>query len=221
MNKSTLTILTGLTMAIGSASALAEDSFYSAKVGADMWWGSTKVNEVRRDDVKSPSLYFAFEHQLPILPNASIRYTTVDADYMAFDKYDYTLYYSLIEHDLLHFDAGMTFTQYSNSHYLNGTAPANTEKFDEFTWSWYSQGEINVPNTNFSIIGQMEFGDSSGIKSADIMAGGLYRIPFDTTNIAFRGGYRVIDLESDRFSSNLGKSFIFVDGWFIGAEVEF
>lgn len=221
MNKSTFTILTGLTLALGSASALADDAFYSAKVGADMWWGNTEANEVTRDDSTSASLYFAFEHKLPMIPNASIRYTTIDADYVAFDKYDYTLYYSLMEHDLLHFDAGMTFTQYSNSHYVNGAPAANTEKFDEFTWNWYAQGEINVPKTELSIIGQMEFGDSSGIKSADIMAGVQYRIPLEAANIALRGGYRVIDLESDAFASDLGKSFILVDGWFLGGAVEF
>ncbi|MBW3697504.1 TIGR04219 family outer membrane beta-barrel protein [Vibrio sp. T187] len=221
MSKTPLIAVMGMMFSAAAVSADSDD-FYSAKVGADMWWGGTKVNEVRRDDSSSPSMYFAFEHKLPMLPNASIRYTTVDADYMAFDKYDYTFYYNVLEHDLLHFDAGVTFSQYSNTKYVDVADNNRTATFDELTWSFYGFGEINVPNTKVDIIGSMEFGDSSGIKSTDLMAGVQYRIPLESADIALRGGYRVIDLEApDVFDSTLGKPFIFVDGWFAGAEVSF
>ncbi|NAZ94275.1 TIGR04219 family outer membrane beta-barrel protein [Vibrio toranzoniae] len=222
MNKMPLIALVGM-LPLSSA-VLAEEGFsYTAKVGADMWWGSTKLNEVRQnDDVHSPSLYLAFEHNAPMLPNASFRYTSVDADLLAFDKYDYTFYYTLLDHKLMNFDAGVTFTQYSNSNYIEPKTGSAQTSFDELTWSFYGNAEINVPDTNFDIIGTMEFGDSSGIKSTDLMAGGQYRISVAETEIALRGGYRVIDLDSDEFfSSQLGKSFVMVDGWFSGAEVRF
>ncbi|SBT15745.1 TIGR04219 family outer membrane beta-barrel protein [Vibrio celticus] len=223
MNKMPLIALVGM-LSLSSAVSAAEEFSYTAKVGADMWWGSTKLNEVRQDDdSNSPSLYFAFEHNAPMLPNASFRYTSIDADSLAFDKYDYTFYYTLLEHKLMNFDAGVTFTQYSNSNYIEPKATgAKTSTFDEFTWSFYGNAEINVPDTNFDIIGTMEFGDSSGIKSTDLMAGVQYRIPVSESEIALRGGYRVIDLDSDEFfSSDLGKSFVMIDGWFAGAEVRF
>ncbi|MFA0548986.1 iron-hydroxamate ABC transporter substrate-binding protein [Vibrio splendidus 5S-101] len=221
MNKMPLIALVGM-LSLSSAVSAEEEFSYTAKVGADMWWGSTKLNEVRQDDdSNSPSLYFAFEHNAPMLPNASFRYTSVDADSLAFDKYDYTFYYTLLDHKLMNFDAGVTFTQYSNTNYIepqNGTQTS----FDEFTWSFYGNAEINVPETNFDIIGTMEFGDSSGIKSTDLMAGVQYRIPVAETEIALRGGYRVIDLDSEEFfSSEVGKEFVMVDGWFAGAEVRF
>ncbi|MBU2911737.1 TIGR04219 family outer membrane beta-barrel protein [Vibrio splendidus] len=221
MNKMPLIALVGM-LSLSSAVSAEEEFSYTAKVGADMWWGSTKLNEVRQDDdSNSPSLYFAFEHNAPMLPNASFRYTSVDADSLAFDKYDYTFYYTLLDHKLMNFDAGVTFTQYSNSNYIepqNGTQTS----FDEFTWSFYGNAEINVPDTNFDIIGTMEFGDSSGIKSTDLMAGVQYRIPVAETEVALRGGYRVIDLDSEEFfSSEVGKEFVMVDGWFAGAEVRF
>ncbi len=221
MNKMPLIALVGM-LSLSSTTSAQEEPFYTAKVGADMWWGSTKLNEVRQDDSQSPSLYFAFEHKFPMLPNASIRYTSVDADALAFDKYDYTFYYTLLEHKLMNFDAGVTFTQYSNSNYVEPKAGGAQTDFDELTWSFYGNAEINVPDTNFDIIGTMEFGDSSGIKSTDLMAGVQYRIPVADTQVALRGGYRVIDLDSDEFfTSDLGKSFVMVDGWFAGAEVRF
>ncbi|WP_215407863.1 TIGR04219 family outer membrane beta-barrel protein [Vibrio gigantis] len=223
MNKMPLIALVGM-LSLSAAVSAEEEFSYTAKVGADMWWGSTKLNEVRQDDdSNSPSLYFAFEHNAPMLPNASFRYTSIDTDGLAFDKYDYTFYYTLLEHKLMNFDAGLTFTQYSNSNYIEPKATgAKTSTFDEFTWSFYGNAEINVPDTNFDIVGTMEFGDSSGIKSTDLMAGVQYRIPVSESEIALRGGYRVIDLDSDEFfSSELGKSFVMVDGWFAGAEVRF
>ena len=222
MNKMPLIALVGM-LSLSSAVSAEEEFSYTAKVGADMWWGSTKLNEVRQDDdSNSPSLYLAFEHNAPMLPNASFRYTSVDADSLAFDKYDYTFYYTLLDHKLMNFDAGVTFTQYSNSNYIEPKAGGAQTSFDEFTWSFYGDAEINVPDTNFDIIGTMEFGDSSGIKSTDLMAGVQYRIPVAETEVALRGGYRVIDLDSEEFfSSEVGKEFVMVDGWFAGAEVRF
>ncbi|MFA0037954.1 TIGR04219 family outer membrane beta-barrel protein [Vibrio sp. 10N.261.52.A1] len=221
MNKMPLIALVGM-LSLSSAVSAEEEFSYTAKVGADMWWGSTKLNEVRQDeDSNSPSVYFAFEHNAPMLPNASFRYTSIDTDALAFDKYDYTFYYTLLEHKLMNFDAGLTFTQYSNSNYIE-PQKGTQASFDEFTWSFYGNAEINVPDTNFDIIGTMEFGDSSGIKSTDLMAGVQYRIPVSESEIALRGGYRVIDLDSDEFfDSELGKNFVMIDGWFAGAEVRF
>ncbi|MGF1753072.1 TIGR04219 family outer membrane beta-barrel protein [Vibrio makurazakiensis] len=221
MSKTPLIALMGMMFSATAVSA-DSDSFYSAKVGAEMWWSGTKVNEVRRDDGKSPSMYFALEHKFPLIPNASIRYTTVDTDYIAFDKYDYTFYYNWLDHDLLHFDAGITVSQYSNTQYVDAATSSTASNFDELTWSFYGYGEINVPKTNFDIIGSMDFGNSNGLKTTDLMAGAQYRLPMQNADIALRGGYRVIDLESETaFDSTLGKPFVLVDGWFAGAEVRF
>lgn len=222
MNKLPLVALVGLLSFNASSFAATEtDSFYKGKVGADMWWGSTKLNEVRKDDSSSPSLYFAFEHKFPMLPNASIRYTTIDSSDLAFDKYDYTFYYNVLDHDLMHFDAGITVTQYSGSKYIEPVNGGQSD-FDELTWSFYGGAEINVPKTNIDFIGSMEFGDSKGIKSTDLMAGVQYRLPVVDSEVALRGGYRVIDLDSDEvFTSDAGKSFVMVDGWFMGAELRF
>ncbi|MCZ4311495.1 TIGR04219 family outer membrane beta-barrel protein [Vibrio sp. 10N.222.54.F12] len=240
MNKMPLIALVGM-LSLSSAVSAEEEFSYTTKIGADMWWGSTKLNEARSSDSNSPSLYFAFEHNAPKLPNASFRYSTVDTTLLAFDKYDYTFYYTMLDHKLMNFDAGVTFTQYANSHYKDPYS-SKTTSFDEFTWSFYGNAEINVPNTHLDIIGTMEFGDSNGIKSTDLMAGVQYRIPVADTEIALRGGYRVIDLDSDKFfSSELNKpletdkepdplddpkpgppkSFVMVDGWFAGVEVRF
>lgn len=203
-------------------SAFAADSFYNASVGADMWFPSTKIDHIRRDDGKAPTLYFTFEHELPYLPNLGLRYTNLEADFAAFDKIDYTLYYQILERELMKFDAGITFTQYANSDYR---APdALRYDFDQLTFNWYANAEITIPHTSFDIIGQFDFGSNSDLKSADVMAGVQYRLPIEPGDLAFKAGYRVVDLEFTELakqSVDVKQSLVFADGWFVGAQFSF
>ncbi|EGA66574.1 TIGR04219 family outer membrane beta-barrel protein [Vibrio brasiliensis] len=205
--------------AVVSATAFAESSL-TTKFGAEMWLPDTKVNEVTRDGDATASAYVAVEHDVKYVPDARLRYTSVDADYTAFDKLDLTLYYRVMEHDLMHFDAGMTFSDLSGTKYIN---PENNARatFDKMIWAWYGYAEITVPNTNFDVIGEMNFGNSDGIKSTDLMAGMQYRMPVGENTLAFRGGYRVIDLESEEFPNTKGDPFVFANGFFAGAEFSF
>ncbi|MGF1723068.1 TIGR04219 family outer membrane beta-barrel protein [Vibrio kyushuensis] len=207
---------------LASSSAAYAQSPYRFTLGADMWWGSTKVNEVRREDEKLPSLNIAFEHDLPYLPNVGFRYTTLDAEYMAFDKYDYNFYYTVFDHELMDFDFGIALSQFSNTKYKNATTD-KIETFDELTFNWFGKALINIENTNFDIIGQVDFGDSKGLKTTDLIAGMQYRINVSSGELALKGGYRTIDIESDQFKADapLGKEFIFVNGWFLGAEFQY
>ncbi|MGF1698652.1 TIGR04219 family outer membrane beta-barrel protein [Vibrio lamellibrachiae] len=211
-----------LLMLVSSSAAYAQ-SPYRFTLGADMWWGSTKVNEVNTDDAKLPSFSVAFEHELPYLPNVGFRYTTIDADYMAFDKYDYTFYYTIFDHDLMDFDFGIALSQFSNSKYIAPIGSENTATFDELTFNWFGKALINIENTNFDIIGQVDFGDSKGLKTTDFIAGMQYRVAISAGEFAFKGGYRVIDIESEDFAVDVSgvHSFIFVNGWFLGAEFQY
>ncbi|MEF1250441.1 TIGR04219 family outer membrane beta-barrel protein [Vibrio owensii] len=218
--KATIALAT-LSLAASYPCFAEQESSFTTTVGTEVWVADTKVNEVRRDSDTTGTFYAAIEHDVKYVPNARLRYSSVDADYMGFDKLDLTLYYQILEHDLMHFDAGLTFSNLSDTKYVDAGTNARTEDFDELIWAWYGYAEITVPNTNFDVIGEMNFGDNKGIKSTDLMAGVQYRIPFQESELTFRGGYRVIDLESEEFLSSLGKEFIFADGFFVGAQYSF
>ena len=211
-NKATIA-LTALSLAV-SFPVFAEYSV-STKVGAEIWAADTKVNEVRRDSSTTGAFYAAIEHDVKYVPNARLRYSSIDADYMGFNKLDFTMYYQILEHDLLHFDAGVTFSNLSDTKYIDAGSNKRIEEFDELIWAWYGYAEIQVPDTNFDVIGEINFGDNKGIKSTDFMAGVQYHVPLEKAQLAFRGGYRVIDLESEKFMSDLGKEFIFANGFFV------
>ncbi|CAM3110824.1 TIGR04219 family outer membrane beta-barrel protein [Vibrio mytili] len=216
-NKATIA-LTALSLA-ASLPTFAGNSV-TTKAGAEVWLADTKVNEVRRERHTTGSFYASIEHGVKYVPNARLRYSSIDADYMGFDKLDLTLYYQLLEHDLLHFDAGISFSDLSDTKYINAADDSNSD-FDKFVWAWYGYAEINVPDTHFDVIGEVSFGDNHGIKSTDFIAGVQYRLPLNASQLAFKGGYRVIDLESETFISDLGKEYIFADGFFFGAEYQF
>ncbi|HHI5412018.1 TPA: TIGR04219 family outer membrane beta-barrel protein [Vibrio metoecus] len=207
---------------ISPLSAFAAGSFYTASVGADMWLASTKIDNTRRDDANAPTLYIAFEHDFPYLPNASLRYTNLEADFASFDKYDYTLYYQVLDRELMKFDAGITLTQYANSNYR---APdARRYDFDQTTFNWYASAEIAIPHTPFDVIGQFDFGNNSDLKSSDVVAGLQYHLPIRAGELAFKAGYRVVDLEFTELakqSADVKQSFVFADGWFLGAQFSF
>ncbi|AUI87098.1 iron-hydroxamate ABC transporter substrate-binding protein [Vibrio azureus] len=206
---------------IAALPSFAQDVSFTTTVGAEAWAFDTKVNEEKRDSRSTGVFFIAVENNIKYLPNARLRYSSIDANYMGFDKLDLSLYYPILEHDLLHFDAGITFSDLSNTKYVDAGTNARTENFDGLIWAWYGYAEINVPNTNVDVIGEMNFGDNKGIKSTDLMAGLQYRVPIKESELALRAGYRVIDLESKDFVSSVGEEYIFANGFFASAEYTF
>ncbi|MBY8246536.1 TIGR04219 family outer membrane beta-barrel protein [Vibrio fluvialis] len=221
MNKPAMAIVTTAFLSL-SSTAWCEDSSYTVNVGAEMWRGSTKIDEIRRDTDYAPSFHAAVESDIRYLPNVSVRYTSVDADYASYDKWDYAFYYTLLHHELMNFDAGVTLTRYSNTDYQ--ALDTRTYDFDETTFNWYASAALSIPDTNFDVIGQFDVGNSSGIKSSDVTAGIQYRLPIQEGLWTIKGGYRVIDLEFEdlaKQSPDTETSYVFVDGWFLGAEFRF
>ncbi|MGL5430144.1 MAG: TIGR04219 family outer membrane beta-barrel protein [Vibrio sp.] len=221
MNRTaSVALVTGLMIA--PVSTLAAEPFYTTSVGAEMWLASTKIDNTRRDDANVPSMYIAFEHGFPYLPNVSLRYTNLEAEFVSFDKLDYTFYYRVLNTQPMQFDAGITLSQYSNSDYR---APnAHHYDFDQVSFNWYASAQIAIPRTPLAVIGQFDFGTSSDLKSADVMAGLQYQLPIAAGDLAFKVGYRVVDLEFYELAtaSSEGKeSLVFVDGWFLGGQFSF
>ncbi|OBT16369.1 hypothetical protein A9264_11135 [Vibrio sp. UCD-FRSSP16_10] len=187
------------------------------KVTADMFWGSTKIRETRQDDDELPVLSAQIEHDVPYLPNFRIRYTGLDTTYIAHDKFDYTFYYRPLRTENLELDAGFTLTDYRDSSFYDEDSGQRID-FDGVIFSWYANALIQVPNTNFAVIGEFDYGETSDIKSADVTGGVQYTFALTSADIVLRGGYRVLDYT---FKSIDDKAYGFVDGWFVGAQVAF
>ncbi|MDN3608929.1 TIGR04219 family outer membrane beta-barrel protein [Vibrio ostreicida] len=224
MNRTALVAIIFATMSLASPAVMAKDSIVT-KVGVEAWWVDTEVNEIRRDKEVAASFYAALEHDVKYVPNARLRNVSVGNEFMAFDKLDLTLYYPVLSHDLLRFDAGLTLSNLTNTKHKN-TETGQVKDFDGFIWAFFGYAEIGVQDSPLDIVGEMNFGNSNGLKTTDLLAGLQYTIPFDESVLRLRSGYRVIDLESDEFKSSienstLGKPFILANGVFAGIEYHF
>ncbi|PMH17108.1 TIGR04219 family outer membrane beta-barrel protein [Vibrio breoganii] len=219
MNKCTLIAVVGASALASSWSAQAKvaEPGVHGKVTADMFWGSTKIRETRQEDDEIPVLSAQIEHDVPYLPNFRIRYTALDTQYIAYDKFDYTFYYRPLRTENLELDLGFTLTDYRNSFYED-TETNDSGDFDGIIFSWYANALIAVPNTNLAVIGEFDFGETSDIKSADLTGGLQYTFDLDSVDLVVRGGYRVMDYTFKEFDS---KAYGFVDGWFVGGQVAF
>lgn len=200
----------------------AEPEYYF-QVGSDVWSAGTSFSDNKEDSKRDSvdtqvGLSIAFEHQIPYAPNARIRYTPVRGEVTSFDKYDYTFYYDVIEHDLMHLDLGVTWSKYSDGAYTNPSdLPASS--FDKFLFSWHANATITVPDTNFDVIGEFDFGNSDGDKTADLTAGMQYRMQFEKVDLAIRGGYRAMEYKFN-FYPQAGDMSL-THGWFLGFSAGF
>ena len=198
-----------------SQAAVAQ-GFFRGTVGGDLWWGSTKVNKVRYDEDKTPFVTLALESDFPYIPHFKFRYSEVDADYTALEKYDYTLYYDVLDDEVFQFDLGVTFSDYKNSRYTFVDSGVS-RNFDGTTWGIYANGAIGIPNTDIDIIGQYDFSDRDNKKTADFLAGFEYTLHFVPTDVALRTGYRVMDYTF--YKETTDEATVFIDGWFLGFQV--
>lgn len=205
---------------MGISQLVYADVAYRGEFTADLWRSRTKVDNTRHETVTTPSFDLSLEHQIDWVPNVSIRYTSLDADNMKLDKYDYTLYYPLIENKRLSLDGGITFSQYNNTLYR--AKRGTVYDFDKWTWNWYSRGVIATPITGLDIIGQFSFSDNNDIHAADVLAGVRYHFSVEKMKLTLRAGYRVIDLElSEQKSKYHNYGLVFADGFFAGVQIGF
>ncbi|GAM69802.1 ABC-type Fe3+-hydroxamate transport system [Vibrio sp. JCM 19236] len=218
MNKCTLVAaLTASALAMpATAQAQQAKSGLQGSFTADMYWGSTKIRETRKEDDDIPSFSASIEHDVPYLPNFRLRYTKLDTPDLAHDKYDYTFYYRPLRTDALEFDVGFTLSDYRNSFYRY--EPGQEGDFDSVIFSWYADTLIRVPNTNFAIVGEFDYGETDEIKSADVTGAIQYTFSFQPVDVSIRGGYRVLDYTFKEYDK---KAYGFVDGWFAGVKFEF
>ncbi|NLS13463.1 TIGR04219 family outer membrane beta-barrel protein [Vibrio sp. SM6] len=196
------------------------DIHIAGMVGFDVWQASAKNDEVRGNDDTAAGMQVALETSLPYVPHLKLRYLPVNTGDVQFDKSDVTFYYPLIAHKLMDFNGGLTLSNYADAQW---SQPSNGARhsFDEMVFGWYADATIRVPNSGFAIIGEFDFGNTAGIKHADVTAGAQYTVSKFGGEWQLRAGYRVIDLMLTDVGTATGEHKVFVDGWFAGVHYRF
>lgn len=214
MNKLSLSLITALISSSVALPALAE-STTDVIVGAEVWTFNTKIKDSHKKGDTTGAFYVAVEHQIPYAPDIKLRYTPVDTKEVSFDQTDITFYYEVLTTNEISFDVGMTMMNFANGEFTSNDGQNFT--FSEWEMNWYADATLLIPNTNFHIFGQFDFGSSDETRTMDGQAGVQYRRKFLDTNMDIKVGYRVMDHEFGYFEGldNIEGN-ARVDGWFAG-----
>ncbi len=191
-----------------------DDRSWRAIITADYYWGSAKVANIREGDDSLPVLAVAVEHSWGYVPHIKLRNTHLSTSKLKHNKTDFTFYWHLLKTENLKFDAGFTLTDYSNSFYQYLHEEGS---FDDVIFSWYAMMNVAIPNSNFGLMAQFDYGEVDSIKTADVVVGLEYQ-PLNLSELKLRVGYRVLDYTFKQFDS---KAYGQVDGWFAGASYTF
>ncbi|OEF25166.1 TIGR04219 family outer membrane beta-barrel protein [Vibrio rumoiensis] len=201
-----------------TTAAVQAENTWNTKVGMDYWWATNKVDEVKYQGDDPISAYVDFSHSLPYIPNFKLRYTQIDNSAISFNNIDYIAYYPALHTDSVAFNIGISASQFQSGEYRQDGI-GSSQSFNEVAWALYADGRLIVPGTQFSLIGDMQFGGTGDNSTADVMVGLDYVFKLDTVDLSLRGGYRVMDYSFDYFTGEPVE--VREQGFFTGVELNF
>ncbi len=253
MMKKTLlaTALLGM-LSVSSAHAATVVGF---KVGGDYWDADTSgsfnsddgVAQTYNYESKSQgSLWVAFEHPIPLVPNIKIRENRLegkgtqngsDFDFNGVgfrpnnpgDEYstsvindlsntDFVLYYEILDNDLVALDLGAAYKQMHGSLRVQDSAKPSEVDLDSGIVMVYASAEVGVPGLGLYAFADVMLGvDETSVY--DYNAGLGWKFDGVALDTAVRVGYREFNFDVDDFSSTTqNMSF---KGAFAGVELAF
>lgn len=219
---------------------------WASKASGSFGDGSNNQSAFDFNDEVQGSFFVAFEHPIPLIPNAKISSTTLDTiggtqvaksfnfngqtysanatlDTTLEASYiDYTLYYELFDNDLLVFDFGLTARDLDT--YIKVAEPATLYTSDLSASGYipmaYLSTVIGLPFTGFNFFAEANFITYDDQTVYDAQAGISYELIDNlAVDVDLTFGYRTVKLELndlDDFYSDLT-----FDGFFAGAIVHF
>lgn len=174
-------------------------------------------------------LSVAFEHPIPLLPNAKIKYvnldssseqkTFVNASDVELKNIDYILYYELLD-TIVHADVGAGVANLDGT--VKNLAVGNVSQYDfsEYTPLVYAQAALKLPFTGASAKAEVVYSQGSDIKRSDIQAELQYDfIDNLLVDVGAKVGYRIMNIEVEQ--KNLADLELEFKGPYIGVDIHF
>lgn len=207
--------------------------------------------EFNYNDETFGSYYVAVEHPIPLVPNFKVRYTDLDlrgstvldenfefdgntypAGTSAFTNaelshFDYTLYYEILDNDLVSVDLGLSAKQFDGDFEVASADDGvieditrSTQEVSGFVPLVYGRGEVGLPFTGLSAFAEGNFFALDGSKVNDFQVGIQWEfIDNMAVDMAIRAGYRSMMIELDDVDDI--DTDLTVDGPFAGLQVHF
>lgn len=217
-------------MTIG-ATTFTHADFIGAKASVDYWYydstgDSTSGQDFNLDNDHAISLTASFEHPIPLIPNAKIKYSNLQSQNKTdlnrqqsyefdVDYSDFILYYELLD-NIVSLDVGL------GAKVLDGDLKQNltTQSVNETLPMIYAQAGVKLPFTGLSAQAEANYASYDDTVVTDAQAEVKYNfIDNLLIDVGAKLGYRLLDIKFDEGKSNQ-TNFEF-KGPYIGLEAHF
>jgi len=198
------------------------------------------------DDERQGSYYLAFEHFIPLVPNAKLIHTSFDTDGFTdlstsftfggetfasdtrldtdveMSMTDHILYYEILDNDLVSIDLGINAKKIDATISVDDTVNGVTGSQDVTGYipMVYSKIEFGIPATDWSIFAEGSYLSIDDHSVSDLNAAFEYRI-IDSlaVNVALQIGGRAVSIELDDLDNTFTD--LKFSGVYAGIEVHF
>ncbi|WP_312211330.1 TIGR04219 family outer membrane beta-barrel protein, partial [Acinetobacter variabilis] len=176
-------LFTALLLGLG-LSSIGHADVIGLKADASYWnfdgySQSANASKQDLDRQGTAQLSVAFEHPVPLLPNAKIKYVNLDSNSeqsiplnaadIELNNIDYILYYELLD-TIVHADIGAGLTNLDGT-VRNLNAGALTQyDLDEYSPLLYATAGVKLPFTGMSAKAEAVYSHGSDIKKTDVQA---------------------------------------------------
>jgi outer membrane protein len=209
MKKSVLTLL----LATAGFTAQA-DVLLGGDVEMNAWQQDYTRDGSGNGDEMTYTFEASLEHPIPLVPNFKIAQSEVDANTIEYTKQDYTLYYEILDNDLVSFDVGAGVTSLQD-----GKLDALT--FEGYIPHLYAAAELGIPATPLFLFAKGTGVSYSDNQMMDLSAGVQYSIGLGLVDIELQAGYRTQSFDLDGFDDLATDIDLEADGIFAGVNLDF
>lgn len=210
MKKTTL-LASAAVFAALSASAVAD--VLGAKVGLDYVYADLDVNGASvNDNQDNYHAYAAFEHFIPLVPNALVEYSTHGSSSVGFEQFSATGYYELLDNSLLSLDLGAGYSRYSD-------IKVGSDVSSQSSPHAYVAGEVMLPLPNVSLFADAKVFGLQDVNGEELRAGVRWALELPI-ELGVRAGYTLTNVTFDDAFGGRDLKFE-SDGWMLGVDARF
>lgn len=163
-------------------------------------------------DSNNLSGYVAFEHFVPLIPNAKLKYSDLSSEYntdsseISGSATNAILYYQLFDNDLFEFDFGLAYTRIET----------DFNNLNSDLGQAYAAAKVHIPTVGINAFTEVITGSLSDDDATDAQIGLAYAFNPDSLllNVSLRAGYRLQNITIDNFEQEN-------KGLFVGLEAHF
>ena len=174
-------------------------------------------------------LSVAFEHPLPLIPNAKIKYVNLDSNSkensllnatdIELNKVDYILYYELLD-TVVHADIGAGLSNLDGTVKSLNAGAATQYDLDEYSPLLYATAGVKLPFTGLSDKTEVMYSRGSDIQHSDVQAELQYDfIDNLLVDVGAKVGYRLMKIEAEQ--KNRADLELEFKGPYIGLDIHF